>query len=204
MVLNSGEILGSTPNRIQVASSAFDDAILPGEEQSTPLVLQGYYIQLLSATHAQLGSRAYIETYDSNFGHVYPVAGSFTNDLLEPNGAAVYCCFYKHTNDPNSVLATDGKVKVATTASISGTSTSSTSAIDGYTLQAGDLVLVKDGVSGDYTKNGVYLIPSSGAWSRAASFDTWGEFIGKYIYVETGSTNAGKNFQSLAAAGGTL
>lgn len=203
MVLNSGEILGSTPNRIQIASADDDTAVIPGEGQSSPIVLQGRYIQLLDDSSNQLGGRAYVETYDATYGHVYPIAGSFTNDLIAYGGLATKCRFYKYTNDPDSVLPTDGKVKVATNGPISSLSGLT---VDGVALQNGDLVLVKDGVGGsspyDYTKNGIYRV-ATGTWSRDASFDSWGDFIGKYIYVESG-TYTGKNFQSLAAAGGTL
>ena len=45
---------------------------------------------------------------------------------------------------------------------------------------------------------------SMSIWSRAGAFDSWGDFIGKIIYVESGIENGHKNFDSLANAGGQL
>ena len=45
---------------------------------------------------------------------------------------------------------------------------------------------------------------SISTWSRAGSYDEWGDFIGKIIYVESGIQNGHKNFESLANAGGQL
>ena len=45
---------------------------------------------------------------------------------------------------------------------------------------------------------------SISTWSRAGSYDEWGDFIGKIIYVESGLQNGHKNFESLATAGGQL
>ena len=41
-------------------------------------------------------------------------------------------------------------------------------------------------------------------WNRSGSFDTWGDFIGKILFVEQGAENGRKNFESLAQAGGQL
>ena len=75
----------------------------------------------------------------------------------------------------------------------------------GVQLHEGDYVLLKDQT--DPKENGVYIVHAEGGnntrWQRAGSFDTWGDFIGKIIFVAEG-TYRGKNFESLAAPGGSL
>lgn len=41
-------------------------------------------------------------------------------------------------------------------------------------------------------------------WTRAGGYTSWSDFIGKIIYVKSGTENGQKNFTSTAAAGGTL
>lgn len=41
-------------------------------------------------------------------------------------------------------------------------------------------------------------------WTRAGGYTSWSDFIGKIIYVKSGTENGQKNFTSTATAGGTL
>ena len=41
-------------------------------------------------------------------------------------------------------------------------------------------------------------------WTRAGGYTAWSDFIGKIIYVKSGTENGQKNFTSTATAGGTL
>lgn len=41
-------------------------------------------------------------------------------------------------------------------------------------------------------------------WTRAGGYTSWSDFIGKIIYVRSGTENGQKNFASTATAGGTL
>lgn len=77
-------------------------------------------------------------------------------------------------------------VKVATTGN---TTLSGLTIIDGYQLQVGDRILVKDQVSG--STNGIYSA-STGTWGRTSDFDGTpsGEVVsGSYMFVITGNTN---------------
>lgn len=58
--------------------------------------------------------------------------------------------------------------------------------IDGVTLLQGDRVLVKD--QADPAQNGIYVVPASGAASRAADFDTAAEINGGEFIFVTGGT----------------
>jgi len=60
--------------------------------------------------------------------------------------------------------------------------------IDGYTVTAGQRVLVKNQTLAQY--NGVY-VAAVGTWSRATDTDTYAELQNIYLFVTNGSTNAG-------------
>lgn len=109
-VLNSGTILGSTNKRVQIASSLDDNAVLPQGTLNSPLVLQGKYAQLLTEDEQQIASRAYVQNYDSTFGHVYPINGGFQPRWVEN---ATKISFYKHSNNVEDILAAE-RVSVAT------------------------------------------------------------------------------------------
>jgi fimbrial isopeptide formation D2 family protein len=94
-------------------------------------------------------------------------------------------------------------VRVATTGNITGYNpagigsfSGAPSMIDGVTLANGDRVLVKDQT--DPRQNGVYVVvdAASGAWNRAADFDTAREITnGPLVGVTAGATNAGQHFR---------
>ena len=109
-------------------------------------------------------------------------------------------------------------VKVATTGGLAGTYASggqtltanSNGAIqvDGVTLSAGDRVLLKDQATG--SQNGIYTVTTVGDGSnafvitRALDFNTSAEVgAGAFMFVEEGSSNAGKSFIQ-SATGPTL
>jgi hypothetical protein len=72
--------------------------------------------------------------------------------------------------------------------------------IDTVSLVAGNTVLVKDqSTSAD---NGIYIV-SSGPWSRAPGADTWAEYEGAIIYIESGG-QATTAWYCTAQPGGTL
>jgi hypothetical protein len=93
----------------------------------------------------------------------------------------------------SSVTGLDVKdsVRVATTADISLDNT--TTSVDGITLSDGDRILVKDQSSAD--ENGIYVVSTSGSWSRAGDFDQDAEVTsGAFFFVEEGTTNADSGF----------
>lgn len=80
-------------------------------------------------------------------------------------------------------------VKVATTGPITlSTGLEAGDQIDGYTLVAGDRVLVKD--QDTASENGIYVVASSGAPSRATDADSNAEVTaGLFTFVERGDLN---------------
>ena len=207
-ILSSGTILGSTDKRIQISNDL--ETELPQSSTNNTLVLQGKYVQLLqynNSSYNQVGVRAYVQTYDSSYGHVYPKTGIFSQSDIE---SATHVVFYDRSNNPEDVLAGD-KVACATTSGteielyINGEPNPDCGigfTIDDVVITAGMKVLIKD--QPDPKENGIYLTSEEGPWKRLASADTWGEYIGKIIFVEGGTQNGGSNFESLASAGGTL
>ena len=87
-------------------------------------------------------------------------------------------------------LDVKASVKVATTAAITIASGLEAGAvIDGYTLVAGDRVLVKN--QSTASENGIYIASVSGAPSRATDADNNAEVTpGMFTFVENGTTNA--------------
>ena len=77
-------------------------------------------------------------------------------------------------------------VNVATTANIT---LSGLQTIDGVTLVSGNRVLVKDQTTS--SQNGIYVVPASGAWTRATDYDQLAELQADYrVYVTNGNTYA--------------
>ena len=196
MKLSTGKILGSTPERIQI--SALDRDLLPTNQEGNFVILQTRYLQLLDDNNNFVGSRTYVNSYDSLYGHVYPKAGSLDATVVTSN-KVTRCQFFKHSNNPNEIEAGD-VVICATTDNIAldGTVT----VVDGYKIAENNRVLVKN--QDTPQENGIYEAHIGASWKRASTYDTWGEFIGSLIYVSNGQTNGGKNFEPLANAGGQL
>ncbi len=71
-------------------------------------------------------------------------------------------------------------MKVATVGDIA--LNNSTTIIDGYTLQNGDRVLVKNQATS--SQNGIYVVNTAGAWSRSLDADISAEFPGMAVYVQ--------------------
>ena len=72
--------------------------------------------------------------------------------------------------------------------------------IDTVSVVAGNTVLVKD--QSTLSENGIYIV-SSGPWSRAPGADTWAEYEGAIIYIESGG-QATTAWYCTAQPGGTL
>lgn len=109
----------------------------------------------------------------------------------------------------NGTILTSGQgagntsVRVATTANVNlANALEDGDTIDGITLNAGDLVLVKN--QSTAAQNGIYKVPVSGTAPRADAFSTYDAHVGAIIAVEVGTTNSGTTWQCTSAAGGTL
>jgi hypothetical protein len=72
--------------------------------------------------------------------------------------------------------------------------------INGVTLVAGDVVLVKNQTTS--SQNGIY-VASAGAWTYSPGGDTWSEYVGAIIFITNGSL-AGTAWYCTAQPGGTL
>jgi hypothetical protein len=72
--------------------------------------------------------------------------------------------------------------------------------INGVTVVAGDVVLVKNQTNA--AENGIY-VASAGAWTYSVGGDTWSEYVGAIIFVTNGSLN-GTAWFCTAQPGGTL
>ena len=298
MTLLEGTVLGSKPGRLQIAyldNGKKEDEILPQNKDGSGVLLYHKWAQLLTSDGADASNRFYVNSYDENYGHVYPLESDA--NTLSLNGVSKVQ-FFPHSNDPTSVTADDRVDMAASTTDgqISGTSTLVATGnvelvgvqdLDGVPGFSGAKVLlmhqkrpeengvyvmasdvnntitvngvtytrntsidnpkpvggknlwfsfgwtntkdgngtsvytrtryvrkpVTSGYAGDIIYTDAECTIDSGhkatevsmtIWSRAGAFDTWGDFIGKIVYVENGTENGHKNFDSLANAGGQL
>lgn len=189
MVLQNATILGTTSSRLQI----------PKTEE----IILNKYVELYNSDTKQAIAGSYrksISSYDETYGHIYPEKDAFTPDLIENSDS---CFVYKYSNNPDSILASD-TVAVATTDNVvlTGEGAIKTGAvIDGYVLQDGDYVLVKSQTTA--SQNGIYIIDKAAEPSRG-QYNSWGDFIGKVVFVKNGNSNGKKNFISQARAGGTI
>jgi len=72
--------------------------------------------------------------------------------------------------------------------------------INGVTVVAGDIVLVKNQTTS--SQNGIY-VASAGTWTYSSGGDTWSEYVGAIIFITNGSL-AGTAWYCTAQPGGTL
>ena len=95
-------------------------------------------------------------------------------------------------------LDVKASVTCATTTNIT---LSGTQTIDGYSVAAGDRVLVKN--QSTASQNGIYTASAS-AWSRATDMDAWAELVSAFVFVEQGTTNGDTGWVCTVDPGGTL
>lgn len=120
------------------------------------------------------------------------------------------------TNVLDPVSAQDAATRAWVLAQIGGISTSGitaraastvnltlsgTQTVDGVSLSAADIILVKNQTAP--AENGVYAV-AAGAWSRVPGMDTWAEVPGTLVSVQQGTANADSLWLSTADTGGTL
>ncbi len=93
-------------------------------------------------------------------------------------------------------------VRAASTASVVPASVIPGYTMDGVTLAANDRVILKNSSSPQV--NGIYVVNSSGAATRATDSDTWSEIVGTVVLVQEGSTQADTAWVCTSNEGGTL
>jgi hypothetical protein len=86
----------------------------------------------------------------------------------------------------------------ATTANIT---LSGLQTIDGIAVTAGVRVLVKNQTN--TANNGIYAA-ATGAWTRTTDADTWDKLVSAFLFIESGTANAGTAWYCSAQPGGTL
>ncbi len=74
--------------------------------------------------------------------------------------------------------------------------------VDGVTLVTGNRILIKNQYAPE--ENGIYVVRTSGAPSRAIDADAWSDLAGAYFFVSEGTVNADMGFTCVNDAGGTL
>lgn len=84
--VTQGQILGSTPKRIQGKYSEY--------------IYKDYYIQLVDDNKKPIGNRARISNYDYSFGYIYPQEGQLTQENIN---SAKNFKIYRNTNDPQYI-----------------------------------------------------------------------------------------------------
>lgn len=100
----------------------------------------------------------------------------------------------------------DGKAscRVKTTANVdlAGGGLAAGTTHDDVELAEGDRVLV--GSQTAPAENGIYVVPASGAASRAPDMDAWANIPGAFVVVEEGTASADTAYICVANQGGTL
>jgi phage-related tail fiber protein len=82
----------------------------------------------------------------------------------------------------------DAVVIATTVAGTLATSFASGQVVDGITLTTGDRILIKNQSTG--SENGIYVVNTTGAPTRATDADTAGELEDAVLWVTKGTANA--------------
>lgn len=98
-------------------------------------------------------------------------------------------------------LDVKNSVKGASTANIASLS-GSPGTVDAVTYSTGERILLKDQTT--QAQNGIYVVNTAGAWTRATDMDSWSEVPGAFVVVEQGTNNAETAWICTADQGGTL
>jgi hypothetical protein len=207
-------------NDVGIFISAIDENLNNAPDSATPgsTADWAYYPGIVGPQ----GDSGLIGTWEGPWvtGTVYSL-----NDAVSQGGSS-YICIVSHTSgtfstdlaaDKWELVAQKGdtgaagvdgtglftRVRVVdTTGAAVATDYENGDTIDDVVLATNDLVL--RATSGGNAADGVYVVPASGAASRASAFDTYDEHPGVYISVMEGTANADKLWRCTSNKGGTL
>ena len=187
---NSSSLVTAGANSITLTSTAATSVTLPtsgtlatlaGTESLTNKTVNGLTITSTNGT-LTLANGSSIVTSGGN--SITFVSTGTTSVTLPTSGTLATQAYV----DAVKVgLDVKDSVRVTTTANIA--SLNSTMTIDGVAVIAGDRVLVKDQTT--TADNGIYVVVSGGAWTRATDFDSSQEVTpGAFAFVEEGTVSA--------------
>jgi hypothetical protein len=121
----------------------------------------------------EVASKAYVDATASGLQINSPVIVATTAPLSTLGGTVSYA---------------DGPTPASPSVGATLTFTTPITALDNYTFQGDERILVKD--QANAKQNGVYVYTSSTEWTRAADFDTPNEITGAdFMFVQDGTTN---------------
>lgn len=116
-------------------------------------------------------TKAYVDSVAEGLSVKESVAAATTTDLDTASGGTV--TYDNGTSGVGATLTTDGTY----------------GDIDGYTLQLGDRLLVKNETNSDW--NGIYVVTSTTVLTRSTDFDVPTEIpAGAFVFVSNGTVNA--------------
>jgi hypothetical protein len=178
---------GGNSAALSVSESSGSVSITPNAATSTdPGVMSAAdKTKLDAATSSNTGSTIVFRDASGDFAANDITANKVTG-LVAPT-ADTDAANKAYVDAARSGLDVKQSVRVATTGSDISLSNTTTS-IDGVTLSDGDRVLVKDQSTG--SENGIYVVSTSGAWSRSTDADSSAEVTaGLFTFVAEGAAN---------------
>lgn len=119
-------------------------------------------------------------------------------------GSALAAATKQYVDTAMAGMRTRQTVRFKTTANvnIAGGGLANGTSHDGVTAATGNYALLASQT--DTAENGIYVVPASGAASRASEYDTWDELIGMLITVQEGTVGAETMWLCTSNTGGVL
>ena len=213
----SGDATASDSGALTIASGSVENSMLAGSIANAKLtnsaVTVGSTSIALGASATAIAGITEIDIDNVNInGNTISTSNSNGNLVLDPNGTGnidassakiINVATPTSTGDAANKAYVDAQlqgldvkqsVRVATTAN--GTLSSAFAngqTVDGVTLATGNRILLKNQTTG--SQNGIYVVNSSGAPTRAVDFDSDTQPTGgTFFFVEEGTANADNGF----------